>query len=234
MGISYNPRIVTDGLVLALDAGNTKSYPGSGTAWTDLSGRGNTGTLQNSPTYGSANGGFFTFNGTNNEVTTTTQFANPQTFSISAWFKTSSASGKKIIGFETNQTGTVTSGYDRHIYMGSNGKLYFGLYDGLVKTAISPLTYADNNWHYVVGTYGSEGTTIRLYVDGASVATATASFAENLNGYWRIAGYNLTGWTSATNGYFTGNIAQALVYNRALSATEVSQNYNALRGRYGI
>jgi hypothetical protein len=223
-----------NGLVLCLDAGNTKSYPGSGTAWTDLSGNSNTGTLVNSPTYSSGNGGFFTFNGTNNEVTTTTQFTNPQTFSISAWFKTSSASGRKIIGFETNQTGTATSGYDRHIYIGSDGKLYFGLYDGLVKTAISPLTYADNNWHYVVGTYGSEGTTIRLYVDGASVATATASFAENLNGYWRIAGYNLANWTNASNGYFTGNIAQASIYNRGLTAAEVSQNFNALRGRFGL
>jgi len=59
------PNIVTSGLVLQLDAANTKSYPGSGTTWTDLSGNGNNGTLTNSPTFSSANGGIFTFNGTN-------------------------------------------------------------------------------------------------------------------------------------------------------------------------
>jgi hypothetical protein len=225
--------LVLDGLVLNLDAGISTSYPGSGTTWTDLSGNGNTGTLTGGPTYSSADGGSIVFDGTNDEVTTTTQFTNPQTFSVGAWFKTSTASGKKIIGFETNQTGTATSGYDRQIYIGSDGKLYFGIYDGATKTAISPLTYNDNNWHYVVGTYGSEGTTMRLYVDGVSVATETANFAQNYAGWWRIAGYNLNSWTNASNGYFTGNIAQALVYNRALSVVEIQQNYNALAPRFG-
>ena len=234
MGLSHSPSIVLNGLVLALDAGNTKSYPGSGITWTDLSGNSNTGTLTNGPTYNSANGGAIVFDGTNDEVTTTTQFTNPQTFSIGAWFKTSTASGKKIIGFETNQTGTATSGYDRQIYIGTDGKLYFGIYDGATRTAISPLTYNDNNWHYVVGTYGSEGTTMRLYVDGVSVATATASFAQNISGWWRIAAYNLTGWTNASNGYFTGSISNVMVYNRGITAAEVSQNFNALRGRYEI
>ena len=234
MAIFYNPRIVTDGLVLALDAANQKSYPGSGTTWTDLSGRGNNGTLTNGPTYSSANGGVIVFDGSNDEVTTTTQFTNPQTFSIGAWFKTSTASGKKIIGFETNQTGTATSSYDRQIYIGSDGKLYFGIYDGATKTAISPLTYNDNNWHYVVGTYGSEGTTMRLYVDGVSVATATASFAQNMSGWWRIGGYKLLAWTNGSDGYFPGSISNAVIYNRGITATEITQNFNALRSRFSI
>jgi len=71
MAVGYNPRIVTDGLVLALDAGNTKSYPGSGTTWTDLSGNGNTGTLTNGPTFDSANGGSIVFDGTNDYVQVT-------------------------------------------------------------------------------------------------------------------------------------------------------------------
>jgi hypothetical protein len=66
MATNYNPGIVTSGLVLCLDAGNTKSYPGSGTTWTDLSGNGNTGTLVNSPSYSSS--GYFSFDGTNKSV----------------------------------------------------------------------------------------------------------------------------------------------------------------------
>ena len=92
MSIFYNPRIVTDGLVLALDAGNTKSYPGSGTTWTDLSGRGNTGTLTNGPTYSSANGGSIVFDGTNDHVTMSGNnisglSAETTDFSICIWVK---------------------------------------------------------------------------------------------------------------------------------------------------
>lgn len=212
---------------------------GAGTKFNDLSGNSNNGTLLNNPVYSRLNNGYFIFDGVSNEVTTTTQFTNPQTFSIGAWFKTSTASGTKIIGFENAQTGTSSSGYDRMIYIGTDGKLYFAVYSSTVggaRYAISPLTYTDNNWHYVLATYGGEGTTMRLYVDGESVATQSANSADTnyANGYWRIGGYRLSGWTNAINGYFTGNISNAHVYNRGISATEVTQNFNALRGRYGI
>jgi len=231
MSLAHSPSIVTNGLVMYVDAANVKSYPGSGTAWSDLSGNGNNGTLVNTPGFDSTYSGSFTFNGTNNEVTTTTQFTNPQTFSIGAWFKTSTAGGKKIIGFESNQTGTGSASFDRAIYINTDGTLYFYLYApiGGSKTATSPLTYADNNWHYVLATYGGEADTMRLYVDGVSVATQSAVSAQNYNGWWRIAGYRGGG-----DGYFTGNISNAHVYNRGISAAEVSQNFNALRGRFGI
>jgi len=225
--------IVTEGLVLNLDAGNPLSYPGTGTTWTDLTTNGNNGTLINGPTFDSANGGSIVFDGSDDFVSTTIEFTNPQSFSVSAWFKTSITNGKKIIGFEQTQTG-LTGGYDRHIYIGSDGKLYFGLYDGTIKIVSSPLTYNDNNWHYVLATYGGEGTTMRLYVDGISVATSTANFAQNMNGWWRIASYNLSGWTNASNGYFNGSIGAAYIYNRGISQIEVLQNYNATKGRYGL
>ena len=225
--------LVLDGLVLNFDAGISTSYPGSGTTWTDLSGNGNTGTLTGGPTYSSADGGSIVFDGTNDEVTTTTLFVDPQVFTISCWFKTSTASGRKIIGFEANQTGTGSSNYDRQLYIGTDGKIYFGVYDGVTQTAVSTSTLNDGNWHYIVGTYGGEGTTMRLYVDGISNATATATSAEGFSGYWRIASYRSNGWTSAGDGYFTGNISQASVYNTSLSAVEIQQNYNALAERYG-
>jgi len=233
----YTQSIVSSGLTSYYDAGTPISYSGSGSTWTDLSGAANTGTLQNSPTYSYDAGGAFTFNGTNNEVTTASLRTNPQTFSIGAWFKTSSASGKKIIGFESNQTGTASASYDRQIYVGSDGKLYFGINDTTISTlkyAISPLTYIDNNWYYVVGTYGNNGTTMELYVNGASVATGTASVAQNFNGYWRIAGYKTTGWTNGSDGYFPGSIGAVHVYNVGITSTQVLQNFNVHRGRYGV
>jgi hypothetical protein len=234
---AQEPLGVRDGLVLYLDAANARSYPRTGLNWFDRSGNGNNGTLTSGPTYSSANFGSLVFDGTNDEVTTTTQFSNPQTYSIGAWFKTSTASGKKIVGFEIDQTGTGSNFYDRLLYIGTDGKIYFGVFDtsnNTTKTASSPSTYADNNWHNIVGTYDSGGTTMELYVDGVSVDTETAITAISYSGYWRIASYALGGWTSGSNGYFTGNIAQVSIYNRALTATEVAQNYNALRGRFSI
>ena len=238
---NFKPPSISSGVTISSASGgvpilNTTDDYGtvngsSGTTWTDISGNGNNGTLQGSPiaTYSGANYGSFVFNGTNNEVTTTTQFTNPQTFSIGAWFKTSTASGNKIIGFENAQTGTGSFQFDRHIWIGTDGKLNFGIYSGGIVIATSPLTYADNTWHYVIATYGGEGTTMRLYVDGVSVATNTAN-APAYNGYWRIGAYQSWGGT----GYFPGSISLAQVYNRGITAAEISQNFNATKWRYGI
>ena len=85
MALAHSPRIVTDGLALCLDAGNTKSYSGSGTTWNDLSGNGNTGTLTNGPTYSSDNGGSIFFDGTNDYVSLVDNLGDPQQFTIEFW-----------------------------------------------------------------------------------------------------------------------------------------------------
>jgi hypothetical protein len=228
---------VTSGLIINYDFGNPSSWNGSGTTVTDLSGTNNTGTLAFSgtaPAYSSENGGSVVFiDSFSQYLYTTTQYTNPQTFSIGAWFKTAAGNGTKIIGFQATQTGTGASAHDRQIYIGTDGKLYFGVFDGAVKSAISPLTYNDNNWYYVMGTYGGEGTTVRLYVNGVSVATNTASNAENYSGYWRIGAYT-NSWTNGTTGYYIGNIGVVQVYNRGLSSGEVLQNFNDRKGRFGL
>jgi len=234
MGVYAGPDVSESGLVLALDAGNVKSYPGSGTTWTDLSGRGNTGTLQSGPVYNSSSGGYFSFDGTDDYVSTTTQFTNPSPYTIIVWFRTGSSNAKRIVGFELNQTGTGSLNYDRNLYVGSDSKLYFCQYDGTVDVAISTMTVNDNVWRCAAATYGGESTTMRLYINGVSNATATSNFAQNYSGYWRLGSFKGTGWTNTSDGYFLGNIAQVLIYHRALSAAEIQQNFNALRGRYGI
>jgi hypothetical protein len=222
MGVSYNPKIVTNGLVLALDAGNTKSYPGSGTTWTDLSGNGNTGTLINGPVYNSANGGTIIFDGANDYVEGT-NISLSNAFTISTWVRHTTLSSVQqryltLIG----EVGVIR--YDGpngagqlHFYIKTSGTLKLNL---RVNNSLQV-----NTWYYIVGTW--DGTTSRLYKNASEIGT-------NVPGGTLDGGnltYNIGGIGSET---INGNIAQASIYNRALTAAEIQQNFNALRGRYGI
>lgn len=223
--------IPTSNLVMHYDAGYYASYPQSGSTWSDLSGSTNTGNLVNSPTF--QTDGSLAFVGTSSQmVTTTNSFNNPQAFSIFVIFKTSTASGRKMIGFESNQTGTASGSYDRQLYVASTGVVRFGIFTGSAVTAVSSDTVTDNVWRLAVGTYGSEGTTMRLYFNDTSVATNTASSAQNYTGYWRVAGYKCNSWTGGGDGYFTGDIAVAGVYTRGISGSEVTEIYNAYKPYY--
>ena len=224
------PDMPQGSLVLHLDANDPLSYSGSGSTWNDVSGNSNNGTLNNSPTF---NTNYFTFNGTSQEVTTTTSFTSASSLTIFALFKTSSASGKKIIGFQNTQTGTTQSSYDRHLYVDTSGFLRFGMYDTATRMAISPFSVTDNTWRLATATYGSEGTTMRLYINEASVATATSS-TSSYTGWWRIAGYALSGWANGLAGYFPGDIAVAGAYHRALSSGEITQIYNRYKNIYSL
>ena len=230
MGTKYNPRIVTNGLILYLDPASIRSYPGSGTSYTDLSLTSNNATLANNPTYSSSNSGYFTFDGTDDLIYTSTLYTNnPQTFSLCMYFKTSSASGKKLIGFENSQFGTGTN-YDRQLYVGTDGKVIFGIHPGNVQTMRTTTSVNDNRWRYVVATY--DGTNANVYVNGIGETSRTFAYAQSYNGYWRIGSAALGNWPSANTGSFVGDIAQVQIYNRALTAQEVLQNYNATKSRY--
>ena len=236
MTLYHGASIVTSGLTMMLDAANLRSYPGSGTTWSDLSGNGNDGTLQASPTYSSSNLGYFGFNGTSNYVSTITLLSSPgpQIFSLSVWFQTGTASGHKIIGYENRQTGTTSTLADRHLYVGTDGLLYFGVYNSGFFYATTPNTINDNKWHYAVATYSNVTTQLLLYVDSALVASGSTSAAYAYAGYWRIGSYKNGDWTNGVDGYFPGNISNAQIYNQVLTAAQVAQNFNAHRGRYGI
>ncbi len=196
---------------------------GTGTMTKDLSGWGNHGTLVNGPTWTNGRvGKCLSFDGVDDYVYTTNQFTNPQTFSITTWFKTSSASGHKIIGFENVQTGTGCTNYDRHLYVGTDGKLYFVVYDGETRVISTSITVTDNNWHFAVATFSSN--TMNLYLDGNVVGSLSTGRAQNYNGWWRIGSYKLSG-PNATNGYFSGLIDEVRIYNRALSESEIQDHY---------
>jgi hypothetical protein len=171
-------------------------------------------------------GGAYVLNGTSSFVSTPTSYANPTTFSEEVWFKTTVAGGL-LIGFGSNQVNS-SGQHDRQIYLNTSGKLVFGSYNGTTQVVTSPNAYNDGKWHHVASTM-SASTGMRLYVDGALVASNTAyTTPENATGYFRI-GYDTTsGWPgTASNYYFTGSMRYAAVYSTVLTAGQISNHYAA-------
>jgi len=216
MGLSHSPSIVMNGLVLALDAANTKSYPGSGTTWTDLSGRGYTASMRNltSSNWVLVDGQrAFETNDTNDQGFTVSNFVRPgtnRTYSI--WLKSKSFS----IGWQT----WFDDGAERILFGTSTNTVH--IYPDVNLTANLQI----NTWYNL--SYTLSGTTAIGYVNGSSIGsgTYTSTLTSGTGDLW-ILGDSGGEVTSCYCSY-------ASVYNRALTAAEVSQNFNALRGRFGI
>ena len=229
MGLSHSPRIVTDGLVFCVDAANKRSYPGAGTAWTDLSKQGNNGTLTNGPTFDSANAGSIVFDGTNdyaNLGTASSLFPGPNiTASLFCWIKPSTVGSSSIpIG---NQ---YTSGH----------RLYVGIYSG----GFWDVGFGDYYWNYAYSGSRATATTnctlisliitagsAVLYVNGQKTITKTTDTSVSLGGFFSMGVYFQNGSIDGSH-QESCNIALTQIYNRALSAAEIKQNYNASRGRF--
>jgi hypothetical protein len=177
------------------------------------------------------------FDGQSGLVTSASQVSNPQAFSIEGWFKTTTNTGGKLIGFGNNQTG-MSGNYDRHIYMMNDGQLVYGVWTGQTQTIESSNSYNDGQWHYVVATLDPTAG-MSLYVDGQLVGTNATTSAQAYNGYWRVGGDNLNGWnldpwgsnsqgTTQPYGYFfQASIGDVAVYPTALSAARVAAHYAA-------
>ena len=154
------------------------------------------------------------------------QVVNPQVYSIEVWFRTSTSTGGKIMGFGNSATTTNSTNYDRHIYMTNTGRIVFGAYPGAVNTITTTGAYNDNSWHMAAVTMGSAGTV--LYMDGAQVATATNTVSQVYNGYWHLGCDNLNGWTpQPTSTFFAGQVDNPAVYGTALTAARVAAHWYA-------
>ncbi len=200
---------------------------GGAEALKDATTNGNHGTTQGSPInlgVTSKIAGGVTLDGSNDYISTKSQYTNPQTLTISAWFKTSVAGGKKIFGYELTQTGTGSTSWDRQLWIGADGKLRSGVYDGAVREVATGGTYYNGAWHYAVLTHASN--TLKLYVDGASVGSLATSGAEVFNGWFRMGAYKASGWTSGSDGYFNGSIDEARIAFVERSAAWVLTEYN--------
>ncbi|GAA3887047.1 hypothetical protein GCM10022381_31370 [Leifsonia kafniensis] len=156
-------------------------------------------------------------------VATTSQASSSPQFSTEAWFKTTTATGGKIIGFENTATGSG-SNYDKQIYMADNGSILFGVYVNGFQQVQSAPGFNDNAWHHAVGTQGGDG--LKLYIDGSLVGTNPTTTNQAYDGYWRVGGGNLNGWPAQpTNAFFAGSIDEAAVYSTALTAAAVTAHF---------
>jgi hypothetical protein len=222
-------EIVTDGLVLNLDAGDYASYPRSGTTWYDISGNGNNGTLTNGPTYDSANKGSIVFDGSDDYVDLGDVLDISSNFTLSVWFKGNS-SQQTFVGIVSKDGSANFGNYG--MYGDSNSNyVRFGFYDtGGTQREINDSSYSDiksGNWVNYIGTYDSSE--LKLYRNGVGISSASVNTTPQTNNNSLAIGTRLL-----NSNEFNGNISSVQIYNRALSASEVEQNFNALRGRYGV
>jgi hypothetical protein len=224
LGLNHSPRIVTDGLVLCLDAANRKSYPGSGNTWFDLSNRGNNGTLINSPTLTT---NYFQLNGTNQRIDCQVNGLSDSNLGDRVAFECF------CYGPMSNSTMLMSWGSGVHDIFIFNGGIGFNTYSGDVYGVST--TGLANVWnHFVLNFYRNNYTLSSMYINGSQrtlsqiAGTQTTSNARFANGALQI------GSGGDNNYYGNWRFSTVKVYNRALSEVEIRQNFNALRGRYGI
>ena len=225
MATNYNPSIVTDGLVLCLDAANTKSYPGSGTTWTDVSGKGYDGTLTNGPTFSSNYGGNIVLDGSNDFVTGVhnSELNLRNDVTVECWFRRTGGTSNwvRILGKGNSSNRT----YGLWYHVNSNYFLYqrYGPSNINVMPTISVVL---NEWYHMVGT--SSGSTHTLYLNGVKVGTGSLSqtFHSSTDPY-KVGSFD-------GSYHHIGDVSNCRIYNRGLSEAEVKQNYNANKGRFGL
>lgn len=244
MSFNYSPKIVRDGLVLHLDAANTKSYASGSTTWRDLTLNGNNGTLTNGPTFSSARNGGILFDGTNDYV------------SINDAVSLEPASA---ICLEVVFTHSVLNSYNTIICKPFNGPPWTPPYlsymlrlnaagfgfpnhmeiglnlDGTYKSARHDFTYPLDAIHHVLFNYSNSGST-QYYVNGVlqtlsgSTIIAATSINYSTPPLLLGAGYG----ASPVAEFLTGTIFLTRIYNRILTANEVQQNYNATKSRFNL
>lgn len=217
MGFYRGPNIITDGLVLALDAGNIKSYQSGSLTWYDKSGNGKNGTLVNGPTFNNGSGGSIVFDGTNDYVTSSLDMNTLlPVWTAEVLLNTSSATGYQGI-FGGPYSATVATLYLK-------GSL-FGIYTS--GDHFGSVNVSLNTWYHLAIVLDSAANTLKSYINGVLDINASYGTGVNFNTNYTI-GKN----PFAASERFNGNIAITRLYNRILSQEEILQNYNATKGRF--
>jgi hypothetical protein len=233
MTIEYGPRIVTDGLVLALDAADRNSYPGSGTSWSDLSAAANNGTLTNGPTFNSGNSGSIVFDGTDDYISVpNTSSLNPGTgsFTIMCWVNTDPSNAGDTWDVWVAKRSSSNNGY----YIGVNnpaGARFVVGNDQGTRVDTGYVSYTSNTWAMFTGVLNRNANTqtiIRNNYDQTATVTPAGGTYSNATNLFIGADVGLSAF------YTNGKISYVMIYNKALSANEISQNFNATRSRFGI
>lgn len=200
----------------------------AGTTARDAGPLGNSGTYSGTVTKGAdaliigTSSTAVTFN--DGTVSSDTQFVNPTTYSLEAWFDTTTTQGGKIIGFGNRQTGLSTN-YDRHVYMQDDGRLVFGTWTGKANLVTSAASYNDGVSHHVVAVQSAAG--MQLYVDGALVGSNPQPAAQAYSGYWRIGSDSTWGSSSPA---LAGTLDEVAVYSTALAPAVIGQHFALGKG----
>jgi hypothetical protein len=224
---NYGPRIVTDNLVLCLDAANPKSYPGSGTAWTDLRRNGNDAILYNGPTYSTENKGIITTDGTDDNIyilnnSTISSFTSDMTLNFLVKI-TANGDYASLFGKQTDDN--WNDGFGCYF---ESGFLYFFVND-YAAYRVGAAT-ASISGSFMNLTFVKSGTFLYIYKNGAVLASQNASPGNITN-----TSSSLTfGNTPSSNYPMSASFSHISLYNAALSPTQILQNYNALKGRYKL
>lgn len=230
MSVYSGPEIVSDSLVLSLDAANLKSYPGTGSTWTDISGRGYNGTLVNSPTYAATNNGIFTFNGTNQQVTIPNNLQlGSISFTIEMIVKIPVLEYVALLSWNSDGFNTDAKGLS--IRFRSPGyNIEYGFNDGTgIATRLQLNSLSLNTWYHITYSHSFNGM-VYGYVNGAQSGNIDLSSSGN-SAFTDV--YDLL-LARDSNDYGNLTIPLFKVYNRALTAQEIALNFNAVRGRFGI
>jgi hypothetical protein len=235
MGLNHSPRIITDGLVLCLDAANTKSYPGSGTTFTDLSGRGNNGTLTNGASFSSSFGGIITTDGIDDfiltpQITGTGSGTLSQSYCL--WVRPNDTDGNIM----SMSSGNPQSSWNMPPIAASSSKFRGKFWSNNYLNALS--TYTNGVWYYLSLVFSYNATQAnafqRFYVNGVLQAEQT-NITYSSSGVNNFIFFGQQNPGADNTGMFAGSYGSIQIYTgKALTQAEILQNFNTLRGRYGI
>jgi hypothetical protein len=239
--VSYYGNIVRNGVVFHLDAAKKDSYARTGAVWNDLFGSGNFGTLVGSPAFSSEGGGCIVLNGTSQYIPTNVT-TNYSVYTVSAWVKPSVGSfadGQYIIN-KNSYWASTTNSWPTAMGLNQNGTTGYFFVNNGTTYAINTSgvqctgTTSVSSWNYLVGTY--DLSSAKLYINGVLIQSLNFSSTPPSTGFaWTIGrGAQMFSGGESSQPFFKGSISQVSLYSRAISSTEVLQNYNALKGRYGL
>lgn len=233
MAFNYSPRIVTNGLVMYLDAGNQTSYVGNGTMWRDLTPDSNNSTLVNGPTFNRENGGAIIFDGVNDQTLAQRPLPLGNTFTVNAWVRVAvlapNASTRRTI-ISNDYPYSSGRGFV-FVASGNNGTDFWISLGNDQKVAVSSTGLISANTTYMLTARVNGTDLIRLYRNGREV-----TYASRTDGNVTL-NYTTAPILGARNGQydvFNGRMYNIQVYNRALTDAEILQNYDALKGRFII
>lgn len=220
--ILTTPDIVTNGLVLHLDAANPQSYPGSGTTWTDLSGSGKNGTIYNGPVFSSANGGSLAFDGVNDYVS----FLNPlnqsqlsQVWTVQSFINIQDQASQRLIrGLGLGLYIRYNSPSNSLLYINDAANDYY-TYGG---------QFTNQGWSMVTFRFNSSNGDRQIFRNLSDISTGGPNNTSTPRAQ------EATFYIGDSGTFVKGSVANMLIYNKYLTNDEISQNFNALRGRYGI